>query len=67
MDGNLITEEQLKEWLGYEQRAALEKALTKNRIPFITGKDGRVCTTSQALEYMFKPQSVYMTGDPIEF
>lgn len=45
----LVTEEELKEWTGYEQKGALERWLKKHGIHFFHGKDNRLCTTLAAL------------------
>lgn len=47
---SLITEEQLKEWLGYESRTKIVGLLKQYRIPYITAKDGRVCRTIGAID-----------------
>lgn len=49
MNSNLVTEEDLKGWLGFEQRATLEKWLKEKKIAFDYGKGGRIVTTVQAL------------------
>jgi len=46
---SLIAEEQLKEWLGYDSRAKIQKLLKEKRIPYIEGKEGRICTTIEAI------------------
>ena len=57
MNTALVTEEDLKEWLGIKARSKLEEALYKQGIRIIYGKDGRVCTTLDALNGRDKEQS----------
>lgn len=45
----LVTEEELKEWTGYQQTGKLEQWLIKNGITFFYGKNNRICTTLAAL------------------
>ena len=45
----LITEQELKEWTGYERTADLEKWCIDNRIPYYRGKGGRICVTIEAI------------------
>ena len=46
---NLISETELKDWLGFNQRAALKKALEQQSIPIIYGKGGSINTTLELL------------------
>ena len=46
---SLLTEAELSQWLGFSRRAALEKWLREHGIPIIYGKQGRVCTTLEAI------------------
>ena len=46
---SLITETQLKNWLGYRRRADIERALRQAGIRFIHGQGGTVCTTERWL------------------
>ncbi|MBO9484321.1 DUF4224 domain-containing protein [Salinisphaera sp. G21_0] len=46
----LITEEQLKAWLGFKQRSALMKWLDKEAIPYRLGNKGVIATTLNSLE-----------------
>lgn len=43
MNPNLITEEDLKHWLGYERRADLDAWLRDKGIEPKRGKGGRIC------------------------
>jgi hypothetical protein len=45
----LLTEEDLKQWTGYGTQGGVLRFLNKNRIPYTTGKDGRVVTTLSAI------------------
>lgn len=47
---NLVKEEDLKEWTGYDQRASIEKWLEENEINYRLGKKGRICVTSEDLK-----------------
>lgn len=46
----LVTEDQLKEWTGFEHRARLIDWLNRHNIPWWPGKDKRVCTTYDRLD-----------------
>lgn len=46
----LITEQQLRAWLGYERRADLERVLVDNRVSYFRGRGGALCTTLSAIE-----------------
>ena len=46
---NLITETQLREWLGYRRRADIERALKSAGVRVINGQGGTVCTTERWL------------------
>ena len=46
----LLTEDQLRDWLGYARRADLERVLDSRGIPWLPGRDGRICTTLAAIE-----------------
>lgn len=48
MSAQLLSEDDLKKWLGYEQRQKIEQWLSDNGIPYQTAK-GRVVTTIQAV------------------
>jgi hypothetical protein len=47
---NLITEEQLQEWLNTKQRTRLMRALQELKIPYVLGGGGRICTTQGAID-----------------
>ncbi|MGZ8213513.1 MAG: DUF4224 domain-containing protein [Methylosarcina sp.] len=51
MSGQLITETDLKEWTGFKQRAALVNWLRSHGVPYLLGAEGRVCCTSQAINF----------------
>lgn len=46
----LITEDQLKEWLGIERRTPLMRKLQELKIPYGLGGGGRICTTLGAID-----------------
>lgn len=45
----LLTQEQISEWCGYSRRSDIERWLDRHNIPWRQGKDGRVCTTLEAV------------------
>lgn len=45
----LLSEEDLKKWLGYEQRVKLEQWLSANGIVYQVAKDNKIVTTIQAV------------------
>lgn len=45
----LIPESDLMEWSGHKRREALADWLRSQGIPFMTGKGGRICCTSEAV------------------
>lgn len=47
---NLLDEDDLKSWLGFQQRTALIERLKEQKIPYFYGKGGAVCTTVGAVE-----------------
>jgi hypothetical protein len=49
MNPALLTEDDLRAWLGYERRADLERALQTARVPVVYGRGGRLCTTLDAV------------------
>jgi len=46
---NLIFEPELMEWTGYKRRDSLMNWLRQHSIPYLLGRDGRVCVTAQAV------------------
>jgi hypothetical protein len=46
----LITEDQLREWLGIRQRTRLMRTLQELKIPYVVGAGGRICTTQAAID-----------------
>lgn len=50
MNGQLLTETDLKSWTGYERRSDIEALLRKHGVPVIFGRGGQICTTLRALE-----------------
>jgi hypothetical protein len=55
---NLIPETELMEWTGYKRRDALTNWLRHHRIPYLLGRDGRVCCTIEAVNMplLIKPE-----------
>ena len=45
----LIHEKELMEWSGYKRRDSLMSWLRANHIPFMQGREGRICVTSEAI------------------
>jgi len=45
----LIPEPDLMEWTGYKRRDALVNWLRQQSIPYLLGRDGRVCVTTDAV------------------
>lgn len=66
-NSDLVEEEELKSWLGYAQRTALERHLQKSRIPYIYGAGGRICTTIGAINSTLVSAASAMRVDSIEF
>ena len=60
---HLLTESELCEWLGFQRRSALEKWMRQQGIPIIYGKQGRICTTLEAVNKAIIGEST----DRIEF
>lgn len=46
----LLTEDELKEWTGYEQRKKLEEWLRENKIKFTYAKGRKIVTTQEAID-----------------
>lgn len=61
----LITETDLKDWLGIQRRTALEKRLQELRIPYVYGAKNIVCTTQTAIDSAIT--GVELKADEIEF
>lgn len=49
MTETLIPESDLMEWTGYKRRDALVNWLRQHGIPYMLGRDGRVCCTTEAV------------------
>jgi hypothetical protein len=47
---DLISQEQLGAWLGFQRQADIERAVFAHRILFMRGRGGRICTTRGAIE-----------------
>lgn len=48
-NSNLVDEKTLMSWLGYKNRGHLLRTLQEKNIPVILGREGRVCTTYEAI------------------
>jgi hypothetical protein len=59
---HLISEDQLRAWLGYQRRADLERAMIDQRIPILYGRKGQICTTLQAIEGALSPHGTATTA-----
>jgi hypothetical protein len=46
----LITEDQLREWLGIRQRTRLMRTLQELKISYVVRAGGRICTTQAAID-----------------
>lgn len=63
----LLTEEDLKHWLGFARRLDLELHLKSCRIPYLYGKGGRICTTVAAIDKVLIGGKESGQIDEIEF
>jgi len=45
LNNQLVTEDQLKAWLGYSQRERLKRWLMQNGVRHRSGQNGRICVT----------------------
>lgn len=50
---SLIDEDDLKAWLGYTNRSAVEKWLVRRGVDWDSGCDGKIVTTRKAIEEAF--------------
>lgn len=66
---NLIPEQELMEWTGFKRRDALVNWLRQQGIPYLLGREGRVCCTSDAVNLPFIriQQHNANTSEDIEF
>lgn len=53
MTETLIPENDLMEWTGHKRRPALVEWLRVNGIPYLVGREGRVCCTIDAINLPF--------------
>ncbi|MGR9088663.1 MAG: DUF4224 domain-containing protein [Gammaproteobacteria bacterium] len=65
----LIPESDLMEWTGYKCRDALVNWLRQQGIPYLLGREGRVCCTSDAvnLPFLRNQRDNASSSDDIEF
>jgi hypothetical protein len=66
MTAQLITEEQLKDWSGHRRREALADWLRSQGIPFMTGKCGRICCTTDAVNLPLLHIQSHNRDNPVE-
>lgn len=52
----LLTEDELKKWTGYRQRAKLEAFLRREKIPFSYGKGNKIIATLAAVDHAIAGQ-----------
>jgi len=66
---HLINEPELMEWTGHKQRTALVNWLRQHGIPYLLGRGGRVCCTSDAvnLPLLHNQNDNAKSNDDIEF
>lgn len=58
MGGNgIVTEPELMEATGYDQRGRLVSHLERCRIPFFAGNGGQIWTTLEAINAALKPET----------
>jgi len=50
MSNNLVQEQELLEWTGYDRPADLRRFLDINRIPYRHGKARKIVTTQKAID-----------------
>lgn len=50
LNTQLLTQDQLLEWSGYNRQADLERFLRRNNINYTYGKQHKVCTTQAAID-----------------
>jgi len=63
----LISESQLRAWLGFNRRADLERHLRESKIPFAYGKGGRIVTTLAAIDSTLAGAQTALPAEPIDF
>lgn len=61
----LVTQDDLSEWLGYKQRADIERVLKEHRIKYIVGRGGRIATTIDKINEAMSTSATAVTE--IEF
>lgn len=58
-----VQQEQLLEWVGYQRPGDLMKWLDSRKIKYTQGKDGRICTTEEAInDALFKQPTTHRGG-----
>lgn len=63
----LVTQDDLMAWSGYSTRAALERFLKENNIPYYYGKGGKICTTAEAINRPLVDPGRPQQQDRVEF
>jgi len=64
---HLLSEDDLKNWLGFSRRLDLERHLQNIRIPYVYGKGGRICTTIAAVDKVLIGGKESTPSEEIEF
>ena len=63
----IIDEAQLLHRFGFERRGDLQKCLDRQRIPYFTGKGGKIVTTLQAINQVLIDNPKSDNNGPISF
>jgi hypothetical protein len=66
MNTALIEESDLMTWSGHKRREQLADWLRSQGIPFITGKGGRICCTSEAVNLPLLHNQIHNRGEHVE-
>jgi hypothetical protein len=56
MSMQLLRQEDLEQWTGYQRRADIERFLRKTGISFTYGKNNKICTTQHAVDSALNPK-----------
>lgn len=64
---HLLSEDDLKNWLGFSRRLDLERHLQNIRIPYVYGKGGKICTTISAVDKVLIGGKESTPSEEIEF
>lgn len=63
----LLDEDHLLAWCGYKRPSDLRRFLEHNRIRYLIGKEGRICTTQAAVDAVLvaKSRSIPSNSEPL--